>query len=44
LRAVNVPLSESELARLDQITAPPALYPNWFNANMVDAKHKEAFA
>jgi hypothetical protein len=39
-----VKLSDSQIAALDQITAPPSLYPNWFNANMVDDKHKEIFA
>ena len=38
-----VKLSDSQIAALDQITAPPSLYPNWFNTNMVDDKHKELF-
>jgi nucleoside-diphosphate-sugar epimerase len=38
-----VKLSDSQIAALDQITAPPSLYPNWFNTNMVDDKHKEIF-
>jgi len=38
-----VNLSHSQIAALDQITAPPSLYPNWFNTNMVDDKHKEIF-
>jgi len=28
-----VKLSDSQIAALDQITAPPSLYPNWFNTN-----------
>ena len=36
-------LSDGQIAALDQITAPPSLYPNWFNTNMVDDKHKEIF-
>jgi hypothetical protein len=39
-----VKLSDSQIAALDQITAPPSLYPNWFNTNMVDDKHKEIFS
>ena len=27
---------------LNALTAPTALYPNWFNAGLIDAKHKEA--
>ena len=41
--AIDVKLSDSQIAALDQITAPPSLYPNWFNTNMVDDKHKEIF-
>ncbi len=44
LGAIDVKLSDSQIAALDQITAPPSLYPNWFNSNMVDDKHKELFA
>ena len=44
LRAIEVKLSESEIAELDAMTAPPTLYPHWFNINLVDAKHKEALA
>ena len=43
LGAIDVKLSGSQIAALDQLTAPPSLYPNWFNANMVDDKHKEIF-
>jgi aryl-alcohol dehydrogenase-like predicted oxidoreductase len=41
LRAVEVKLSDSEVAELDAMTAPATLYPHWFNINLVDAKHKE---
>jgi aryl-alcohol dehydrogenase-like predicted oxidoreductase len=41
LQAVEVKLSEAELAELDVMTAPTKLYPHWFNINLVDAKHKE---
>jgi aryl-alcohol dehydrogenase-like predicted oxidoreductase len=43
LGAIDVKLSDSQIAALAQITAPPSLYPNWFNTNMVDDKHKEIF-
>lgn len=42
LKAADVKLSEMEVAELDEMTAPATLYPHWFNANLVDAKHKEA--
>jgi aryl-alcohol dehydrogenase-like predicted oxidoreductase len=41
LAAVEITLSESELGALDEITAPPTLYPHWFNDSAVDVKHKE---
>jgi aryl-alcohol dehydrogenase-like predicted oxidoreductase len=41
LGAVDVTLSESEIATLEQMTAAPMLYPHWFNANMLDPIHKE---
>jgi len=42
LKAVAVQLSEEEQTELDLLTKPPALYPHWFNQNLLDAKHKEA--
>jgi aryl-alcohol dehydrogenase-like predicted oxidoreductase len=42
LKSADVKLSEAEVAELDEMTAPSMLYPHWFNANLVDAKHKEA--
>jgi aryl-alcohol dehydrogenase-like predicted oxidoreductase len=42
LKAADVKLSDAEVAELDAITAPTPLYPNWFNANLVDAKQKAA--
>jgi aryl-alcohol dehydrogenase-like predicted oxidoreductase len=44
LKAAKVSLSESELARLDELTAPKAPYPNWFNQRMVDGVVKDALA
>jgi aryl-alcohol dehydrogenase-like predicted oxidoreductase len=43
LRAIDVSLSELEIRELDAITAPIPLYPNWFNANLLDAQHKAIF-
>jgi aryl-alcohol dehydrogenase-like predicted oxidoreductase len=42
LKAADLKLSEAEVAELDAITAPTPLYPNWFNANLIDTKHKTA--
>ncbi len=42
LKAVDVELSGAEAAELDAMTAPPPIYPNWFNAMTTDVKHKEA--
>jgi aryl-alcohol dehydrogenase-like predicted oxidoreductase len=42
LKAIEIKLSDAEVAELDAITAPTPLYPNWFNANLMDAKHKVA--
>jgi aryl-alcohol dehydrogenase-like predicted oxidoreductase len=41
LRAVEVKLSEAEVSELDAMTAPARQYPNWFNANLLDAKHRQ---
>jgi aryl-alcohol dehydrogenase-like predicted oxidoreductase len=42
LGALNVNLADDELATLDKITAPPAIYPNWFHAATLDEKTAEA--
>lgn len=42
LKAVDVKLSEPELAALDAATAPKTVYPNWFTEVTTDAQHKEA--
>jgi diketogulonate reductase-like aldo/keto reductase len=44
LQAMDVKLLDSEVAALDQITAPPVQYPEWFTAATTDPKHKEALA
>jgi aryl-alcohol dehydrogenase-like predicted oxidoreductase len=36
LAAVDVKLSAEELAKLDEMTAPTPLYPNWFTARVQD--------
>jgi len=41
LAAIEIKLSESDLGALDKITAPPRLYPHWFNDSTIDVKHKE---
>ena len=42
LKAAAVSLSESDLTRLDEITAPTAPYPGWFTQKMVDGVVKAA--
>jgi aryl-alcohol dehydrogenase-like predicted oxidoreductase len=42
LKAVNIDLTDAEIAELDAMTKPQPLYPHWFNQNLADQKHKEA--
>src|SRR5262249_38817222 len=42
LKAVDLKLSVAEVAELDAGAPPTPLYPNWFNANLIDAQHKSA--
>lgn len=42
LGAVEVKLSESEVAELDRMTTPAAVYPNWFIDALVDQKQRDA--
>jgi aryl-alcohol dehydrogenase-like predicted oxidoreductase len=42
LKAADLKLGDAEVAELDAITAPTPLYPQWFNMNLIDAKHKAA--
>ena len=44
LASVNVQLSAQELADLEQLTAPAAMYPNWFTDRVADLLVKEALA
>jgi aryl-alcohol dehydrogenase-like predicted oxidoreductase len=40
LKAADLQLLQGELDKLDQIGAPPTLYPNWFTEKTVDEEHK----
>jgi aryl-alcohol dehydrogenase-like predicted oxidoreductase len=42
LKAIDVQLLEGELSKLDAMTAPHSLYPNWFNERTTDADHQKA--
>ena len=42
LGATDRALSPEEIAALDEITAPAAIYPNWFNETTVDLQHRDA--
>ncbi|WP_143305490.1 aldo/keto reductase [Chitinophaga vietnamensis] len=41
LKAIDVKLDAAEVAAVDEFTKPVALYPHWFNANLIDPVHKE---
>lgn len=43
IKAVEIQLSDTDLAALDEMTKPQLLYPHWFNQNLVDGKHKAIF-
>jgi aryl-alcohol dehydrogenase-like predicted oxidoreductase len=40
LKSVDVQLSEAELDKLDELTAPQTSYPNWFTELTTDPEHK----
>lgn len=42
LGSLNVHLSDAEMQELDDFTAPPELYPNWFQARTLDGPVTEA--
>ncbi|HEX5082496.1 MAG TPA: aldo/keto reductase [Blastocatellia bacterium] len=42
LKAADLKLGDAEVSELDAITAPTPLYPQWFNMNLIDVKHKAA--
>jgi len=43
LKAIEVELTDAEIQKLDELTKPSPLYPNWFNQQLVDPVHKEIF-
>jgi hypothetical protein len=43
LRAVEIQLTRSEIQRLYTLTQPLALYPHWFNQQLIDPKQQEIF-
>jgi aryl-alcohol dehydrogenase-like predicted oxidoreductase len=42
LAAANLTLNQDELSKLDELTKPTPIYPNWFNANIFDQQAKRA--
>jgi diketogulonate reductase-like aldo/keto reductase len=44
LGAADLQLSDEELAVLDELTAPPLSYPNWFAARVVDPPVRDALS
>ena len=44
LGAVKLHLTEQDLRELDEITAPPLIYPNWFSTRVADAPVQEALS
>lgn len=42
LAAANLILIPEESSRLDELTRPAAIYPNWFNANIFDQQARKA--
>jgi aryl-alcohol dehydrogenase-like predicted oxidoreductase len=42
LAAASLALSREDLSRLDEMTKPVAIYPNWFNTNIFDQQAKKA--
>ncbi len=44
LKVAELQLRDAEIAELDALTAPPALYPRWFAERTVDEPQKKALA
>jgi aryl-alcohol dehydrogenase-like predicted oxidoreductase len=44
LGALQVKLSSTDIADLEKLTEPPALYPQWFQKNLIDAPLNEALS
>jgi aryl-alcohol dehydrogenase-like predicted oxidoreductase len=42
LKAADLELSKDEIARLDALSAPAPMYPNWFNEKTADASTRQA--
>ena len=42
LAAAGLVLAAGEIAELDELTKPGAVYPNWFNEMVVDGEVKKA--
>jgi aryl-alcohol dehydrogenase-like predicted oxidoreductase len=42
LAALEIRLSQEEMAELDRLSAAPPVYPNWFNQNIKDTRAAEA--
>jgi aryl-alcohol dehydrogenase-like predicted oxidoreductase len=42
LKAADLQLLQGELDKLDELTAPPTLYPNWFTEKTSDPEHNRA--
>jgi aryl-alcohol dehydrogenase-like predicted oxidoreductase len=42
LAAANLKLTSDESSKLDDLTKPVAIYPNWFNTNIFDQQAKKA--
>ncbi|MFI5363102.1 MAG: aldo/keto reductase [Elusimicrobiota bacterium] len=42
LKAADLELSKDEIAKLDAVTAPAALYPDWFNEKTADESTRQA--
>jgi hypothetical protein len=42
LAAANLILNRDELIKLDEITGPTPIYPNWFDTNIFDPQAKKA--
>jgi aryl-alcohol dehydrogenase-like predicted oxidoreductase len=42
LAAANLKLTSDESSKLDDLTKPAAIYPNWFNTNIFDQQAKKA--
>jgi aryl-alcohol dehydrogenase-like predicted oxidoreductase len=42
LAAVNLTLTQDEWGKLDEMTRPTAIYPNWFNSNIYDQQARKA--